>query len=198
MPPSLAHRLDGLVGVTLLSIRNSAEVPGWTMSRTSSLELLSMLVLATCPSGGLAGADGGPEDRDEEQRAENRDPQNMAQVAPGADRVMAGADVVAAVFVARSRDRVWLDNQVRQPPCLVGGGRDRLIRVSDSDQVSHDIPFLVRCSSYRCVLSQPAGGVGHVLILVPVPGWFFTLPGVNSAGSAGLLLPGRVRWLRGG
>ena len=52
--------------------------------------------------------------------------------------------------------------------------------------------------SYRCVLSQPAEGVGHVLILVPVPGWFFTLPGVNSAGSARLLLPGRVRWLCGG
>jgi hypothetical protein len=70
--------------------------------------------------------------------------QNMPQVAPAPTRVVAGVDVVAAVFVPHDHgDRVRLDDQVLgQPACLVGGGfRSRLIRVSDGDQISHDIPF---------------------------------------------------------
>jgi hypothetical protein len=58
--------------------------------------------------------------------------------------MVAGVDVVAAVRVPHDhRDRVRLDDQVLgQPACLIGSGlRGRLIRVSDSDQISHAIPF---------------------------------------------------------
>ena len=52
------------------------------------------------------GADGHPEDRDEEQQAEQKPPEH-APGRPGADRVVAGADVIAAIVVPHDhRDRV--------------------------------------------------------------------------------------------
>jgi hypothetical protein len=77
-----------------------------------------------------------------------RNPQEHAPGRSGADRVMAGVDVVAGVLVPRDhRDRVGLDDQIGgQATCLVGGGvRGRLIRISDGDQVSHGVPFFSWC-----------------------------------------------------
>jgi hypothetical protein len=97
-----------------------------------------MLVLANLP-----GSQSHPEDRDEEQQAEQESPEH-APGRSGADRVMGGVDVVAAVRVPHDhRDRVRLDDQVGcQAACLAGGGvRGRFIRVSDGDQVRHGVPL---------------------------------------------------------
>src|SRR5262249_14274202 len=85
--------------------------------------------------------DGQAQDRDEEQQPEQETPEH-APGRPGADRVMAGVDVVAAVLVADDhRDRVRLDDQVPgQPARLLGRGlRGRLILVPDGDQVSQGV-----------------------------------------------------------
>jgi len=83
----------------------------------------------------------------------------MPHVAPGADRVMVGVDVVAAVFVPHDhRDRVRLDDQIPgQPTRLVGGGfGSRLVWISDGNQVSHGISLPRRVS-----LRPPRGGIGE-------------------------------------
>src|SRR5262249_31069262 len=49
VPPYLLMASTALSGVAFSSIKNSAEVPGWTMPRTWSWNCWSMLVLATFP-----------------------------------------------------------------------------------------------------------------------------------------------------
>jgi hypothetical protein len=79
---------------------------------------------------------------------------------PGADRVMAGADVVPALFVPHDhRDRARLDDQiVGQRACLAAAGfRGRLIRVPDGDQIGHKFPRSHAASFFP----RAVKGMGH-------------------------------------
>src|SRR5262252_4089911 len=82
VPPYLLIASTALSGVTFSSTRNSAEVPGWTMSRTCSWNCLSMLVLASLPMRAPIPAPMAMPKTGMKNSGPNRNPQNMPQVAP--------------------------------------------------------------------------------------------------------------------
>jgi hypothetical protein len=105
-----------------------------------------------------AGADGHPQDRDEEQHAEQQAPEH-APGGPAADHVVAGVRVELALLVAHDhRDRVGLDDQVLgQPPGFVGGGvRRGLVGVTDRDQVSHSCISPLSLGHQQSIKARPA------------------------------------------
>ena len=81
MPRYLLIASTALSGVTFSSIKNSAEVPGWSMSRTCSWNCLSMLVLASLPIRAPIPAPMAIPKTGMKNSRPNRNPQNMPLVA---------------------------------------------------------------------------------------------------------------------
>src|SRR5215469_11578369 len=82
VPPYLLSASTALSGVAFSSIKNSAEVPGWTMPRTWSWNCWSMLVLVTFPISAPSPAPTAMPKTGMKNSKPNRNPQNRPQLAP--------------------------------------------------------------------------------------------------------------------
>ena len=102
-PPALS-------GVTFSTTMNSADVPGWSMSRTWSWNCLSTALLVTLPhQRAHPRPDRHAQERDEEQHAEQHPPEHPGRAGP--HRVVVGDDPDLALLVPDDRrHRVGLDD----------------------------------------------------------------------------------------
>src|SRR5215467_4561709 len=136
----LAERLDGLVWGHLLYDHEQRRGPRLELPADLVNEVLvdtGLLDLAEDRS--EACAERYTQDRDEEQNAEERSPEQSPH-RPSSDRVMVGSGLVLPVLIAHDRSNgVRLNHEVRlEPVDLVHGRRSRGgVGIRDRDQVSH-------------------------------------------------------------
>jgi hypothetical protein len=146
---------------------NSAEVPGWSISRTWSWNCLSTAFLVTLAhQRAHPGADRHAQERDEEQHPEQRAPQHPPGGA-ASHRVMVGDGAHLALLVADDRrHRVGLDDELLGEALgLVQRLRRRgLVRVADRDQIRHAVtPLSIAVPVAAATAIEPAARTGGIL-----------------------------------